>query len=32
VFDLGEEFRVEASDELLARLEQVFGDRVAVLR
>jgi DNA polymerase-3 subunit alpha len=32
VFDLGEEFKVEASDELLARLEQVFGDRVAVLR
>jgi DNA polymerase-3 subunit alpha len=32
VFDLGEEFKVEASDELLSRLEQVFGDRVAVLR
>jgi len=32
VFDLGEEFKVEASDELLARLEQTFGDRVAVLR
>ncbi len=32
VFDLGEEFNVEASDELLAKLEQVFGDRVAVLR
>jgi DNA polymerase-3 subunit alpha len=32
IFDLGEEFKVEASDELLARLEQVFGDRVAVLR
>jgi DNA polymerase-3 subunit alpha len=32
VFDLGEEFKVAASDELLARLEQVFGDRVAVLR
>ena len=32
VFDLGEEFKVEASDELLAKLEQVFGDRVAVLR
>ncbi|HEY5284047.1 MAG TPA: DNA polymerase III subunit alpha, partial [Polyangia bacterium] len=32
VFDLGDDFKVEASDELLARLEQVFGDRVAVLR
>jgi DNA polymerase-3 subunit alpha len=32
VFDLGDEFNVEASDELLAKLEQVFGDRVAVLR
>jgi len=32
VFDLGEEYNVEASDELLAKLEQVFGDRVAVLR
>jgi DNA polymerase-3 subunit alpha len=32
VFDLGEEFKVAASDELLARIEQVFGDRVAVLR
>jgi DNA polymerase-3 subunit alpha len=32
VFDLGDEFNVAASDELLAKLEQVFGDRVAVLR
>jgi DNA polymerase-3 subunit alpha len=32
IFDLGEEFNVEASDELLAKLEQLFGDRVAVLR
>jgi DNA polymerase-3 subunit alpha len=32
VFDLGEEFNVAASDELLAKLEQVFGDRIAVLR
>jgi DNA polymerase-3 subunit alpha len=32
VFDLGDDFKVEASDELLAKLEQVFGDRVAVLR
>jgi DNA polymerase-3 subunit alpha len=32
VFDLGDEFKVAASDELLAKLEHVFGDRVAVLR
>jgi DNA polymerase-3 subunit alpha len=32
IFDLGQEFNVAASDELLAKLEQVFGDRVAVLR
>jgi DNA polymerase-3 subunit alpha len=32
VLDLGEDFKVAASEELLARLEQVFGDRVAVLR
>ena len=32
IFDLGEEYNVEASDELLAKLEQLFGDRVAVLR
>jgi DNA polymerase-3 subunit alpha len=32
VLELGEDFKVAASEELLARLEQVFGDRVAVLR
>jgi DNA polymerase-3 subunit alpha len=32
VLDLGEEFKVAAADELLAKLEQIFGDRVAVLR
>jgi DNA polymerase-3 subunit alpha len=32
VLDLGDDFMVAAADELLARLEQVFGDRVAVLR
>jgi DNA polymerase-3 subunit alpha len=32
IFDLGDDFKVEASDELLAKLEQTFGDRVAVLR
>jgi DNA polymerase III subunit alpha len=32
IFDLDDEFNVEASDELLAKLEQVFGGRVAVLR
>jgi len=32
ILDLGEEFKVAAADELLARLEQTFGERVAVLR
>jgi DNA polymerase-3 subunit alpha len=32
IFDLNEDWNVAASDELLARLEQLFGDRVAVLR
>jgi DNA polymerase-3 subunit alpha len=32
VFDLGDEHKVAPSDELLARIEQLFGDRVAVLR
>ena len=32
VLDLGDEFKVAAADELLAKLEQVFGERVAVLR
>jgi DNA polymerase-3 subunit alpha len=32
VLELPEEFKVAASEELLARLEQAFGERVAVLR
>jgi DNA polymerase-3 subunit alpha len=32
VLDLGDDFKVAASDELLAKLEQIFGERVAVLR
>jgi hypothetical protein len=32
VLDLGDEFKVAAADELLAKLEQVFRERVAVLR
>ncbi|HEX7598813.1 MAG TPA: DNA polymerase III subunit alpha, partial [Polyangia bacterium] len=32
ILDLGDDFKVAAADELLAKLEQVFGDRVAVLR
>jgi DNA polymerase III subunit alpha len=32
VLDLTEEFNVAASEELLMRLEQMFGERVAVLR
>ena len=32
VLDLGDDFKVAAADELLAKLEQVFGERVAVLR
>jgi DNA polymerase-3 subunit alpha len=32
LLELGEDFKVAASEELLAKLEQVFGDRVAVLR
>jgi DNA polymerase-3 subunit alpha len=32
ILDLGDEFKVAAADELLAKLEQIFGDRVAVLR
>jgi DNA polymerase-3 subunit alpha len=32
VMDLGDDYKVAASDELLARIEQIFGDRVAVLR
>ncbi|HEX4404365.1 MAG TPA: DNA polymerase III subunit alpha [Polyangia bacterium] len=30
--DLSDEYNVAASDDLLARIEQIFGDRVAVLR
>ena len=32
VMDLGDDHKVAANDELLARIEQLFGDRVAVLR
>jgi DNA polymerase III subunit alpha len=32
VLDLGEDYKVAASEEFLARLEQLFGERVAVLR
>ena len=29
---IGDDHKVAANDELLARIEQLFGDRVAVLR
>ena len=29
---LGDDYKIAASDDLLARIEQIFGDRVAVLR
>jgi DNA polymerase-3 subunit alpha len=32
VLDLGDEYKVAATDDLLARIEQLFGERVAVLR
>ena len=32
VLDLGDDHKVAANDELLARIDQLFGDRVAVLR
>jgi DNA polymerase-3 subunit alpha len=32
ILDLGDDYKVAASDDLLARIEQIFGDRVAVLR
>jgi DNA polymerase-3 subunit alpha len=32
VLDLGDGYKVAASDDLLARIEQIFGARVAVLR
>jgi hypothetical protein len=31
VLELGD-YKVAATDDLLARIEQIFGDRVAVLR
>jgi len=32
ILDLPDEYKVAASDDLLARIEQIFGERVAVLR
>ena len=32
VLDLGDDYKVAATDDLLARIEQIFGARVAVLR
>jgi DNA polymerase III alpha subunit len=32
ILDLGDEYKVAATDDLLARIEQLFGQRVAVLR
>jgi hypothetical protein len=32
ILDLGDDYKVAASDDLLARIEQIFGERVAVLR
>jgi len=32
VMDLGDDHKVAANDELLARIDQLFGERVAVLR
>src|SRR5262249_15241103 len=32
VLDLGDDHKVAPNDELLARIDQLFGDRVAVLR
>jgi len=32
ILPLGDEYKIAASDDLLARIEQIFGDRVAVLR
>ncbi|HVZ88727.1 MAG TPA: DNA polymerase III subunit alpha [Polyangia bacterium] len=32
VMHLGDDYKIAASDDLLARIEQIFGDRVAVLR
>jgi len=32
ILDLGDDYKVAATDDLLARIEQIFGERVAVLR
>jgi len=32
IMDLGDDYKVAATDDLLARIEQLFGERVAVLR
>ena len=32
ILPLGDDYKIAASDDLLARIEQIFGDRVAVLR
>ncbi len=32
ILALGDDYKIAASDDLLARIEQIFGDRVAVLR
>ncbi|HET6149797.1 MAG TPA: DNA polymerase III subunit alpha [Polyangia bacterium] len=32
VLDLGDDYKVAATDDLLARIEQLFGEKVAVLR
>jgi DNA polymerase III subunit alpha len=32
VMDLGDDHKVSANEELLARIDQLFGERVAVLR
>ncbi len=32
ILDLGDDYKVAATDDLLARIEQIFGGRVAVLR
>jgi DNA polymerase-3 subunit alpha len=32
VLDLGDDYKVAATDDLLSRIEQLFGDKVAVLR
>jgi len=32
ILPLGDDYKIAASDDLLARIEQIFGERVAVLR